>query len=575
MSLSASPADRRPDNGGYVSNWDESFDLVIVGSGGGGLVAGLAAADAGLRPVILEKQGIVGGSTAMSGGIIWLPNNPLMKADGVEDSFEDGLAYLEAVVGDIGPASSLERREMFLSAGSDMIQLLLDKGLRLVRCPGYSDYYPNHKGGNADGRSLEGVPFDLRELGEWHDKLPPAFSSYYGLVFKTNEIRLLPYFNRAPAAFAVAARSWLRTKLARARHQELVANGASLVGQLLKAVLANRIPLWLNATFDDLVVEEGAVTGVRIMRDGSPVFIQARKGVLLSAGGFSRSAEMRREYSGHQPNEAQWSLSNPGDTGEVLSAAMRLGARVDLMDEAIWNPNPAPEFGLSSIALARSRPGAILVNQAGLRFCNEANDYIEVGRAMYANDAVPAWLIFDDGYRRRYRNTAKDYLPTKFPQEWLDRGLLKKADSLGSLAQAIGVDPGALTATVKRFNDKAALGLDPEFGRGQSAFNLCWGDPGYKPNGALGPLDRAPFYATKIFPGDVGTCGGAVTNEYAQVLKEDFSPIPGLYATGNTTATLMGRRYPGAGASIANTTVFGYVAARHAAGILTKKGSSR
>ncbi len=556
-------------------SWDDSFDLVIIGSGGGGLVAALAAADAGLKPVIVEKQGIVGGSTAMSGGIIWLPNNPIMKAEGVEDSLEDGLAYLDAVVGDVGPASTLERREKFLIAGSEMVLFLQRKGLKLVRCPGYSDYYPNHKGGNAEGRSIEGIPFDLRELGEWHDKLPPAFSSHYGLVFKTNEIRLLPYFNRAPRAFAVAARSWARTKVAKRRGQELVANGASLVGQLLKAVLTARIPVWLNAGFEEMVVEDDRVVGVRISRDGEPLLIEARQGVLLSAGGFSRSAEMRRKYSGDQPNEAQWSLSNPGDTGEVLAAAINLGARIDLMDEAIWNPNPRPELGASSVGLARQRPGAIMVNHQGRRFCNEANDYIEVGRAMYANDAVPAWLIFDDGYRRRYRNTAQDYLPSKFPEEWFDQGLMERASSIEELARQIGVDPKTLAATVKRFNTNASIGLDPDFGRGQSAFNMCWGDPGYKPNPAVGPLKRAPFYATEIFPGDVGTCGGVVTNQFAQVLKDDLSPIPGLYAAGNITATLMGRRYPGAGASIANTTVFGYVAARHLAGRLAQKGSNQ
>ena len=561
-----------------MPDWAQSFDLVIVGSGGGGLVAGLAAADAGLKPIILEKQGVVGGSTALSGGVIWLPNNPIMKADGVDDSFEDGMAYLEAVVGDVGPASTQERREMFLAGGSEMVQFLLAKGVKLVGCPGYSDYYPNRKGGNPKGRSIEGVPFDVRVLGDWQDKLPPCFSSHFGLVFKTNEIRRLPYFNRAPEAFAVAARVWLRTQVAKLRGQKLVANGGSLVAQLLKIIVAEGIPLWLNSGLEDLVVQDGRVTGVRIVQDGAPVSIEARTGVLLSAGGFSRNAEMRRKYSGKQPNEAQWSASNPGDTGEALTAAIELGAKIDLMDEAIWNPNPGPDLVVAgggqagtSIGLARQRPGAIFVNRAGSRFCNEANDYIEIGRLMYANDAVPAWLIFDDGYRHRYRLTAKNLLPSRFPEEWFDKGVLKRASTIEGLAQQIGVDPQMLADTVKRFNTSAAKGLDPDFGRGQSAFNICWGDPGFKPNPALGPLDRAPFYATQIFPADVGTCGGVITDEFARVLKEDLSPIPGLYAAGNITASLMGRRYPGAGASIASTTVFGYVAARHVAGRLTKK----
>ncbi len=285
--------------------------------------------------------------------------------------------------------------------------------------------------------------------------------------------------------------------------------------------------------------------------------------MLLAAGGFARNPEMRRKYSGAQPNEAQWTIANPGDTGEVLDAAIRLGAQTDLLDEAWWLPSTVPALGASTVGQARQRPGAIFVNRAGKRFCNESNSYVEVGKAMYANDAVPTWLIFDDGYRRRY--AASRSLPGRMPPEWIDQGLIHKASTIESLAGQIGLDAAALTETIRRFNADAAQGLDPDFGRGQSAYNRCLGDPGYKPNPAVGPLDRAPYYAAEIFPGDVGTCGGLITDEAARVLDVDGRPIAGLYATGNITATVMGRTYPGAGASIANTMVFGYVAARHAA----------
>jgi 3-oxosteroid 1-dehydrogenase len=216
---------------------------------------------------------------------------------------------------------------------------------------------------------------------------------------------------------------------------------------------------------------------------------------------------------------------------------------------------------------ARQRPGTIFVDSAGQRFCNESNSYVEVGKAMYANKAVPCWLVFDDAYRRRYAQTSNP-LPGRLPQEWIDKGFVRKADTLEELGRQIGIDPAGLVKTVERFNANARMGLDPDFGRGQSAYNDCLGDPGYKPNAALGPLDTAPFYATEIYPSDVGTCGGLLTNEYAQVLDIDDVPIPGLYATGNITATVMGRTYPGAGASIGNTMVFGFVAARHVAGRL-------
>ena len=547
-----------------MTTWDQSADIVIIGSGGGGLVAAMAAIDRGLTPIVLEKQPLLGGSTAMSGGVIWMPNNPLMGAGGVADSHADGMAYLDDVVGDGGPGSSFERREAFLTAGSEMITFLQAKGIRLVRCAGYSDYYPDHKGGNAEGRSIEGIPYDARELGEWHDRIMPGMAKAFGLAVMTNEIRSVQYYNRAPKALAVAGRVWLRTMGARLRGQDLLTNGASLIAQMVKALLGDHATLWTGTAMKEIVTEDGRVVGVRAVRDGAEFLIQAHRGVLLSAGGFSRNAEMRRRYSGEQPNEAQWSVANPGDTGEVLEAAIGLGAATDLLDEAWWLPSTVAGLGSSTLGLARQRPGAIFVNGSGVRFCNESNSYVEVGKAMYANDGVPCWLIFDDAYRRRY--AAARSLPGRLPKEWIDQGLIRKAETIEALATHIGVDSGALAETLRRFNGNAAKGVDPDFGRGRSAYNRCLGDPGYKPNPALGPIEKPPFYATEIYPGDVGTCGGLVTDEHARVLDERGTPIPGLYATGNITATVMGRTYPGAGASIANTMVFGFVAARHAAG---------
>ncbi len=557
-----------------VTKWDKSVDLAIVGSGGGGLIAAMAAVEAGLEPLVLEKQSVVGGSTGMSGGMVWMPNNPLMRAGGIADSHEDGLAYLADVVGDAGPCSSLARREMFLRAGNEMITFMERKGIRLVRSRGYSDYYPNHNGGNASGRSVEGVPFDAAELGEWRNRLQPGFSKNFGLVFLTNELRNVQYFNRSPRSFAIAARVFARTVLARIRRQELLTNGASLVGQIMKVLLADGASVWTDASVDDLVIEDGRVVGVRVTRQGSTTTIEARKGVLLAAGGFAHNAAMRRKYGGDQPNEAQWSIANAGDTGEVLETAMGMGAKTDLLDEAWWLPSPTMALGASSLGAARQRPGTIFVDSAGRRFCNESNSYVEVGKAMYAHNAVPCWLIFDDAYRRRYSLTAAS-LPGRMPKEWIDKGLLRQAETVEDLARQIGVDPTGLAATIQRFNANAVKGIDPDFGRGESAYNDCLGDPGYRPNACLGALDQAPFYATEIFPSDVGTCGGLLTNEYAQVLDESEKPIPGLYATGNITATVMGRTYPGAGASIANTMVFGFVAARHAVGRLAPERTHR
>ncbi|MFA1702875.1 FAD-binding protein [Mycobacterium intracellulare] len=556
-----------------IPQWDRSVDLLIAGSGGGGMVAGLAALDRGLEPLIIEKQSLVGGSTGLSGGIVWLPNNPLMRADGIADSHEDGLAYLADVVGDIGAASSPERRETFLRAGHEMINFLTRKGVRLIRCAGWSDYYPNHKGGNASGRAVEGIPFDAAQLGDWRDKVQPPLAKNYGYVVLTNELRSVQYFNRSPRAFAVAARVFLRTAAARARRRQILTNGASLIGQMLKALMDlsdGHPPLWTNAAMADLVVEDGRVVGARIVRDGTPLHVEARKGVLLAAGGFGHNKEMRRRYSGDQPNEGQWSIANAGDTGEALEAAMRLGAKTDLLDEAWWLPSVFIANGgavAASLGSGRQRPGAIYVDPSGRRFCNESNSYVEVGKAMYANKAVPCWMIFDEGYVRRYVTSANPLKRNQpLPPELIESGAVKRAATIAELAGEIGLPADELARTIQRFNRYAAKGLDPDFGRGQSAYNDCLGDPGYRPNAAIGPLDTAPYYATRVLPSDVGTCGGVITNEHAQVLDQRDRVIEGLYATGNTTATVMGRTYPGAGASIASSMVFGYVAARHVAG---------
>jgi 3-oxosteroid 1-dehydrogenase len=553
-----------------MTDWDKSVDLIIAGSGGGGMVAALAALDSGLEPLIVEKQALIGGSTGMSGGMVWLPNNPLMRRDGIPDSHEDGLAYLADVVGDIGAPSSPARREVFLTAGSEMITFLLRKGVRLVRCPGWSDYYPNHKGGNAAGRSVEGVPYDAAALGDWGDKVQTMDKNWNrGFVVKTNELRSVQYFNRSPRAFAVAMKVFLRTWAARLRGRKILTNGASIIGQILRVLidLRGEPPVWTNTAMDDLIVEDGRVVGARVTRDGTSLNVQARRGVLLAAGGFSHNAEMRRRYSGDQPNEAKWSLANTGDTGEVLQTAMRLGAKTDLLDEAWWLPSVfVADPRARAVGSGRQRPGAIYVDGTGRRFCNESNSYVEVGKAMYANKAVPCWQIFDEGYVGRYVSSANPLQKRRLPEDVIETGAIVRGNTLADLARQIDVPAEALEQTVGRFNEFAAKGLDPDFGRGQSAYNDCLGDPGYKPNAALGPIDHAPFYAARVFPADVGTCGGVITNEHAQVLDEQDGVIDGLYATGNITATVMGRNYLGAGGSIANTMIFGYVAARHAAG---------
>jgi 3-oxosteroid 1-dehydrogenase len=278
---------------------------------------------------------------------------------------------------------------------------------------------------------------------------------------------------------------------------------------------------------------------------------------------------MRGEFGGDQPNRARWSIANPGDTGEALQTAVRLGAQTALMDEAWWLPAPRTgKFGQSTLDQARQRPRTIYVDADGRRFVNESNSYMEVGKAMYARDktsrAVPCWLIFDDRYRKRYAHLRSS--PGRFPRKLLESGRLKQAWTLEDLARMCGIDGGGLAETVEHFNANAVKGIDPDYGRGESAYNRALGDPNPRVHPCLGPIDEAPYYAVEVVPGDIGTCGGLVTDEHARVLDQDDRPIEGLYAAGNITATVMGRHYLGPGASIANSMVFGFLAARWAAG---------
>lgn len=548
-------------------NWDEEFDVVAIGSGGGGLLAGLAAQEAGGRALVVEKRDLIGGSTAMSGGVVWLPNNPLMQRDGINDSDEAGLRYFAETVGEVGPASSPERRRAFISRGKEMVRFLEERGARFTRCENYSDYYSNRPGGNAVGRSIEPLPFDGRRLGEWLPRVQPGMAMGLGMNVMTNELRDVQYFNRSIRSFVIAAQVQMRTWRASLTKRPLLTNGTGLVAILLKMCVDSGVDVRTGTAFEEYVMEDGVVTGV-LLRTGDAVrAVRARRGVVVAAGGFAHNPELRKQFGGLQQVDPAWSIANPGETGDTVAATLKLGVQTDFMDEAWWLPGPARALSGGTLSAARNRPRTIIVGADGKRFVNESNSYVEVGKAMFARDrqttAVPAWLIFDDGYRRRYAHT-RSLLFGRLPKEWLASGELQQASTLSGLAARCGIDPVGLNEQVERFNRHAAEGKDPEFGRGESEYNHCLGDPGPRiPNPAVGPLDQGPFYAVPIYPSDVGTCGGFLTDEFGRVMGQD-RPVPGLYATGNVTATVMGRHYLGAGASIANSMVFGYAAGCHA-----------
>ncbi len=537
------------------------FDVVVAGSGAAGMTAALTAADLGLSVVVIEKAGTFGGSTARSGGGIWAPGNAVLRAAGVTDTPSQAQAYLAYVAGADVPASL---RGAFLEYGPGMLDLVLAKTpLRLAWVPGYADYYPEAPGGLARGRSVEPVPFDSRRLGaELAHLAPPYLPSPVAIT--QAEYRWLSLGPRHPRAVLAGARVAVRAARGRLRGHQVLSLGQALAAGLRAGLLASGVPVWLDTPMTSLEVRDGRVTGVSAMRDGEPVTVRARRGVLIATGGFERNEEMRRRYQ-REPAGPQWTTGAPGNTGDGIRAGLDLGAATGLMDDAWWGPSIPLPGGPYFCLAERSLPGCLLVNGAGQRFVNEAAPYVDAVRAMYdgntpGNPHIPAWLVFDQRYRDRYVFAGR---PPGRPlsRRWYAAGAVVRADDLAGLAHEMSVDAAGLVKTVTRFNEFAAAGRDEEFGRGDSAYDRYYGDPRVRPNPNLAPLARPPFYAVKIVPGDLGTKGGLRTDEHARVLREDGTPIPGLYAAGNASASVMGHSYAGAGATIGPAMTFGYIAA--------------
>jgi 3-oxosteroid 1-dehydrogenase len=443
-----------------------------------------------------------------------------------------------------------------------MVDFLERAGMRFVHAEGWPDYHENElPGGLARGRSLVAEIFDMRTLGQWgptQRRLPrppvrstePAVIGLYGRTWASKM-----------AMFRVGIRM-LRNRLG----SDLVGMGGALQGRLFQIALQKKIPIWTQAEDARLIMDESRVCGVSIRRGGRTLRIQARDGVLVDSGGFARNPAMRKTYQA-APIGSDWTNSPAGDTGEMIEQIKGLGGRLFLMDQSWWVPVSLLPNGARAINVADiSKPHCIVVDGSGSRFVNESTSYVAFGMAMYRRNrevpAIPCWAILDSRHRDRYMWSATK--PGHIPAEWLSSGYMKTANSLDDLAKQCGIAPEGLRTTVERFNGFVHRGSDDDFGRGRGAFHRFYGDSTVRPNANLGAIDKPPFYAVAIYPGDAGTSGGLVTDEHARVLQEDGTPIPGLYATGNCTASVMGRSYPGAGASISASAVFGFIAAKHA-----------
>lgn len=549
-------------------NFDKTTNILIVGTGAAGLTAALRAHHSRLRALVIEKTDKIGGASAWSGGAIWMPNNQFHKAQGVNDSIENALQYLENLIGDVGPASSLERRLAYLKKGPEVISFLHDLGFKWHPTTGYPDYHPDVPGGMVHGRSIEGDVFDLKKLGAWRRHLNIKPGTHIPPMF-TDETTKAARFMTSMDDFATLVRIMLRWLTQRLLGRIPATMGRSLVAQLLKLSLDRNTEIWINSPLLELIKDkDGSVMGAVVSHAGQQLRIRVTHGVLLAAGGFAKNKKMRQKYHA-SPISTEWTSVPSGDTGDAIRVGINAGAETALMDDAWWGPTmighakKEPYFALWD----RARPHSICVDNAGQRFMNEAESYVDAVHHQYERNAkvkaIPAWMILDSNFQHRYPISI--FPPRALPKAALDSGFIMTAKTLEELATEIGVDSPGLRSTVDRFNEMAKNGVDEDYGRGATAYDRYFGDPKVKPNPNLGPIERAPFYAVKIFPGDLGTKGGLLTDEHGRVLGKDGNAIVGLYGCGNTTASVMGRRYPGSGSTLGPAIIFASLAVDHMA----------
>lgn len=554
--------------------WDQQVDFLIVGSGAAGMSAALRAHELGLDVLMVEASDQYGGSTAISGGVVWIPDNPQLPTRGIADSREDSLSYLRHITkGEV----SEDRLEAYVDHSKRMLAWMEEHShLRLDALEAYCDYYPEGPGGKRGGRSMEPVPYDATGLGEEFKRLrrPHPQSQVlgkFGITAREAHGYMAPTWRDKLQLVLRMLQYALRYFKRKGGRDTKLHAGNGLIARLRRSMLDREIPLWLESPVTELIVDEGRVTGAILERDGGTLRIAARHGVLLAAGGFEQNQAMRTEHHAMGESRTEWNAGNPHNKGAGIRMGQAAGGALAMMDDAWWTPvtripRSTPAWVL---VVEKSLPGSIFVNRDAKRFVNEASPYLEVVKGMYAGAAVPiCWMLFDAEYRKLYPvgPVAPGYaMPDKRVSRRLIEGFFRKASSLAELADLLELDPVALEETVARFNQMARKGVDEDFGRGESLSDVYYADPRVTPNPSLRALTEAPFYAIPVYPGDLGTKGGLVTDPQARVLTEQGRPIPGLFAAGNCSASVMGPSYPGAGGTIGPALTFGFIAAETAA----------
>ncbi len=549
-----------------MSGFDETFDWVVVGSGAGSMASALVMRHAGKTALILEKTPFIGGTTAKSGGVIWVPNNRFMREAGVEDSAAAGITYLDAAAEE-GPGTSHEKRLAYVNESPKMIDFLVDQGIALERGSAFwPDYYDDLPGGCKTSRTVTAKPFNTKELGAWRTKLRKGFME---MPVRLEEGMKLGVVRRDHAVAKLQQQVVLKVILSKLMLKKEVSAGMALQGRMLKASLAAGVELRTGMPVTELLVESGKVTGVATPGRR----IGARLGVLVNAGGFAQNQVMRDRYM--PGTQSKWSQTAEGDTGDLHMEMERIGGVLVQMDQMVgYQSTHAPGWESAYVTppaqSLTAKPHCILVDQSGARYMNEGGSYELYCQTMLERNrtipAIPSWAILDRNYVELYK-VADTFIDKKVPQSWVDSGYLHQADSIEALAASIKADPGTLKASIARWNASCAQGKDEQFGRGDRAYDQFLGDPYQKPNPALGAITKGPFYAVPVVPGDVSTYGGVVTDAQGRVERADGNVIEGLYACGVSTASVMGGVYPGAGCSIGPSLTFGYIAAKHAAGV--------
>lgn len=564
-----------------------SYDIVVVGAGAGGLAAAVFAATAGRRVLVVERTEFVGGSSALSAATTWVPNTTHAKGVGEGDSFESAAAFLGSVVGN---RSSASLREAFLRAGPDAIATLESRtDVKFRPYATHPDYEQDHPGATMRGRALEPVPFDARALGSDRGKIRPPipeFTLFGGMMVDRTDIGHLLNLKKSRASFLHAAKILARYGLDRvfgARGSRFVM-GNALIGRLLLSLRKAGGEVVLNTSVADFIQGPRGVEGVVLRGEGGERRVTATAGVVLAAGGFNRGP--RRAEMLHEPVPTL-SPSAPGHTGDMQALALKIGARLgeSNLDNAYWAPVSTRQRPDGSTAvfphfvLDRSKPGTVCVDQGGRRFVNESVSYHLFARAMFeankTRPTIPCFIITDAPALRKY-GLGMVRMGTRNIKPYLADGYLVEGRTVADLAGKLGVDPATLDETIARMNEFAATGTDAEFARGTTAYQRVNGDAAAgTANPTLGPIRTAPFYAVRLYPGDIGAATGLVIDEHARVVGRDGAPIRGLYACGNEANSIMGGVYPGPGITIGPALTFAYLAIQDALGAKPSATSAR